>query len=442
MMTFAWTGRDAGGKPAQGEVSAANRNDALRVLRGEGKIVVSIGPKGRATVAASSGGTAAAGAGRIIPREPVWPTTPKPLPMPAPSGAAAWMAPAPRLNRDDVRAFSQQMAVMLETGVSLSDALDACVDPKLSPGFAKALRETIDGVRAGMSFSVALSRNPRVFSPLFVNMVRASEASGQLGSMLRRLADFLAGQHALARRIRGAVAYPMVMLTLAVGVVIFLMVYVLPKFTTIYAGRENLLPAVTRAMMALSSHMQELAPYLIGGTIATAVGGFFFLRSPTGRSVTDRFKLALPLFGPLLHKTYLARSLRTFGALIQAGVSVLESVELTSAAAGSATYERLWLGVREKLQHGLQISDALRDHKLVPRSICKMLEAGERGGKLADATERVALHTEEEVAADIKTVTGLVEPAIVIFLGLVVGTVVMAMLLPIFTLSKAMSGGH
>jgi len=422
MPTFTYTARDSSGKKIEGEVTAATSSEAARQLRDEGKIVLS--------VASAKAGRLP---GRIIPPSPGLPGAATP----ASSGLFA-----PRLNADDVRVFANQLAVMLGTGVSLSDALEACTDSRNSPGFAQALDDVIAQVRSGISFSAALARNPRVFSPLFVNMVKASEASGQLGPMLRRVADFLAGQRELGRKIKGAVTYPIVMTLLAIGVIIFMVTFVLPKFAKIYAGKEDTLPIITRFLMSGSTWIVAYGLYAAGGLVIVIVATIVYLRRPGGRLILHRFKLRLPLFGGLFHKTYLARSLRTLGTLIQAGVSMLEAVELTGGSVSNVVYEEFWSSVHDRLQTGRQLSESVSESRLVPRSVVKMLHAGEHGGRLGDVLDRVATHCEEEVAAKLKAVTTLIEPAIIIFVGSMVGGIVLSLLLPIFTISKAMRPGH
>ncbi len=422
MPTFSYAARDQRGRSIQGEIDAASQTNAARSLRSDGVFIVSLRPVGRV-----------APRGKLRWRD---------------SGAASDSPGrkstllAPKLDKNDVCSFAHQMAIMLETGVPLSEAMEMCMDAKNSPAFAAALKDVSEQINAGTAFSAALARHPRVFSPLFINMIRASEASGQIGHMLRRVADFLTRQRELTRRVKGAMAYPLVMIALSIGVVGFLMSFVLPRFAKIYAGKEHVLPQITRFMMALGDSVTHYGPYVGAGLLLASVAAVVYLRRPEGRRLTDRVKLALPLFGPLIRKAALARSLRVLGTLIQAGVAILESVELTRSAVGNIVYAEMWGHVHDMLRHGSQISEAIRPGPLVPRAVCKMIEAGERSGRVGPVMDRVATHCEEELATDIKTLTGLVEPAIVIVLGVVVGVVVISMLLPIFTLSKAIGPGH
>ena len=409
MAVFTYAARNDSGAVVEGEITAASQAEAARMVRGEGNFLVRIAPKG-----VHRGAAAAA----------------------KPSRTARVFGE--KYRPDDVIFFTNQLAVMVETGVSLADALAACVHAGNSPRFARALDRIIDKINGGSEFSAALADHATVFPPIYVSLVKASEASGMLGPMLERLAEYLEHQRDLRKKIKGAVTYPIVMFVFAIGVTIFMMAYVLPKFGAIYAGREDKLPVLTRWLMAVSRGLTHYGLYLLGILIAGAVGLLFYFRTPEGRRKFEALKLRLPLIGPLFHKTYLSRSLQTLGTMIQSGVSVLDGVRLTAAACGSIAYESMWNQVNERLETGQQISEALADHPHVPRAINKMLSAGERSGRIGPVMERVARHCEAELNAAIKTLTSLIEPAIVMFLGVVVGGLVLSLLLPIFTISKVL----
>jgi len=411
MSVFTYVARDDAGTLVEGDVTALSQAEAARVVRSEGKFVVRIAPMGRSAVATG----------------PTSSTTPKGIKVFGEKNRAG-----------DLIFFTNQLAVMVETGVSLADALDACTHDGNSPRFSRALDGVIDRVNAGCEFSAALAEYPNVFPAVYVNLVKASEASGQMGPMLERLAQHLENQYSMTKKIKGAVTYPIVMCLFAIGVTIFMMAYVLPKFTAIYAGKEDKLPVITQALMAFSDAFAAYGLYILGGLVAAGVGLFFYFRTPAGRQKFESMKLRVPLLGPLFHKTYLARSLHTLGTMIQSGVSVLDGVRLTASACGSPVYEQMWNNVNERLESGQQISEALADNRQVPKVVNKMLSAGERSGKLGPVMGRVAEHCEAELNIAIKTMTGLLEPALVMFLGAVVGGLVLALLLPIFTISKAM----
>lgn len=406
MPVFDYVAKNDSGQLVEGQVTAANRAEAARMIRQEGNFVVklnSAGGKSRKMQARPTLGR--------VGRE--------------------------RFKPEDLIFFTNQMAVMVETGVSLSEALEACVHDGNSPRFARALNGVISKVQAGKELSAAMAEYPTVFPTLYTSLICASEASGQLGPIMKRLAEHLDNQRTLRKKILGSITYPIVMVVFAIGTTTFLVTYVLPKFADIYKGREESLPKLTRILLAVSgwigSYGLYVAPFLVLGIVATIL----YMRTPKGRVMWDRIKLATPLIGPLYHKTYLARSLRTLGTMIQSGVSMLEGVKLTTKVCNSIQYEQLWKNVNERVEAGRQISEALEQNKHIPRSVLKMLGAGERSGQLGAVMARVATFCEEELNTSLKAITAMIEPAIVTFLGVVVGGLVLAMLLPIFTISKA-----
>lgn len=411
MPTFNYVARDDSGGSVEGDVTAPTEMDAARALRSEGKFIVRISEAG--------GKDGKAGKRRA-------------------KRASGPSLLGDKFKPDDVIFFTNQLAVMLDTGVSLSEALESCLHESNSPRFDRALRGVIEQVNGGGEFSTALGVYPRVFPAIYVNLVRASEASGTMADMLLRLADYMEHQRDMTKKIKGALTYPTVMVVFAIGVTIFLMTYVLPKFTAIYKGKEDVLPALTRFLMAFSGTLVNYGLYGLGVLVGAGIGAFLFLRRPSGRLWAESMRLKLPLIGPLMHKTYLTRSLRTLGTMIQSGVSMLEGVHLTAKSCGSYQYEQMWKIVNGRLETGQQLSESLADREQIPKVVYKMLGAGERAGKLGPVMNRVANFCESELNNSIKAFTSLLEPAIVMFLGVVVGGLVLALLMPIFTLSKAM----
>lgn len=418
MAVFTYVARDNSGKLVEGDVTATSPNEAAKLLRNEGRFVVKVAPRGKGLVrpAAAASGTS-----------------------PSAKVAKPLFGSGKKYRPDDLIYFTNQLAVMTETGVSMSEALSACCHDGNSPRFADALDDVIQRVEGGSEFSGALAEHPKVFPKLYVSLIKASEASGMMAPILRRLAQHLQSQREMIKKIKGAVTYPIVMLVFAVGVTVFLITFVLPKFTAIYAGREDKLPVATRVLLGFTDWLMAYGLFVLGALVLGLGGTIYYLYTPAGRLKFESIKLKVPLFGAMYHKAYLARSLRTLGTMIQSGVSMLDSVELTSGVCGSPIYEAMWKQVGERLQSGKQLSEALADHRHVPKAVNKMLSAGERSGQLGPVMERVADFCEAELNAAMKTMTSMIEPAIVMFLGVVVGGLVLALLLPIFTISKAMN---
>ncbi|MEK6644869.1 MAG: type II secretion system F family protein [Planctomycetota bacterium] len=433
MPAFTYAARDNKGTLVEGQIQAGNPTDAARLLRADGKFPVRVTPASTASRA-----TSAKPSPTKAPPRPQLTTLHAPTASPKPAATGGFSF-GEKYRADDLIFFTNQLAVLTETGVSLAEALEACEHDGNSPRFARVLHTVIERVENGTDFSAACAEFPRIFSPLYASLIKASEASGMMAPMLRRLANHLEAQRDMAKKIKGAITYPIVMLVFAIGVTIFLMTFVLPKFANIYNGREDKLPKLTKALMAFSGFLTSYGLYLLPALAAISGGLWYYIaHTDDGRRNWETVKLKLPLFGPLFHKTYLTRSLRTLGTMIGAGVSILDGIKLTSGVCGSQHYESLWNTVHNRLQTGQQLSEALTGNPNIPKAVNKMLAAGERGGQLGQVMERVANFCEAELNVSIKTMTSMLEPAIVMFLGTVVGGLVLALLLPIFTISKAM----
>lgn len=423
MAVFTYVARDDAGTLVEGDVTAPTQTDAARMVRSEGKYVVRVEPKGAKKTTKSKPATKAGSTSG------------------SQAGARAKKAGGifgEKYRPQDLIFFTNQMAVMAETGVSLSEALEACVHEGNSPRFARALDAVIEKVQAGSEFSGALAEHPKVFPGVYVSLIKASEASGQLAPILKRISKHLENQYNVTRKIKGAITYPIVMFVFAIGVTVFLMTFVLPKFSAIYAGNEDKLPFITRGLMGFTGFLINHVLVISIVSVVSIGGTIYFLFTPAGKAFWEKFKLNVPFVGPLMHKTALARSLRTLGTMIQSGVSILDSVRLTAGVCGSKHYRLIWEGVYERLEKGQQISEALSDFREAPKAVTKMLSAGERGGRLGMVMERIADFCEAELDVSIRTLTSMIEPAIVMFLGVIVGGLVLALLLPIFSISKAM----
>ncbi len=405
MPRFSYLARDGSGTPVSGEVIARAETDAVRQLRAEGRFVVRLQPAELEEAA------------RV---ETI-----------RPGGR--------RVKSDEVIYFTHQLAGMIDTGVPIAEALEATIDGSPPGAFRSVVEDLIYRVQNGSDFSSALAAHPRVFPPLLIHMVRASEASGTLGAMLERVSAYLRNQRDLRRKIRGALTYPACMFFFAIGATLFLMSYVLPKFTSIYAGKEAVLPLPTRLLLGVSDWMQAHWLVLIVGTAAAVTGAILFLRTERGRYFTDWLRLHLPLLGNMFQKACLARSLRTLGTMIAAGVSVLDAVIITRDVVGNRLFGATFESVHGKLQDGEQLSQALVNAPFFPRPVWQMLHAGERTGQLSQVMERVADFCEADLKTSIRTVTQFIEPAMIVVVGSIIGTIAIAMLLPIFQISKVMT---
>ena len=400
MPKFSYHIRDAAGHSRTGVIEAVSLDEASRAVRKPGTIVVDIHPQGwaRSTYA--------------VPR---------------------------RVRRDEIIFFANQLAVMVDTGVNLTEALDAIAEQTDNLSLKAVVRDLGDEVKGGCEFSQALARHPKVFSPVFVALIKASEASGTMGQMLQRISIYMTQEREIRKRIKGAMTYPVCMLVFCVLVVVGMLVFILPRFQKIYAGRGAVLPAPTRALLGLSSAIITYWPFILIALAGAVLGLYLYVRSPAGRLRLHKMRISLPLAGPMFRKVYLARSLRTMGAMLSSGVGVLEGLEITAQAAGNDVYAGIWRAVARRVKEGSTIAEGLYGCKRVPRTISQMLEAGERTGKLGTVMNRVAEFCEDDLKVSVKTVTAMIEPAMIVVMGCIIGGIAMALLLPIFSISKVVA---
>ncbi len=404
MPRFAYMVRTGAGAALSGELVARSNADALRMLRAEGKYVVRLQEVDEAANAAGM----TRGAGR-------------------------------RVRTDDVIYFANQLAAMVDSGVPLAEALEATIDKSPPGAFRRTVEDIIQRVQGGCDLSAALAAHPRVFSPLMIHMVRASEATGALGAMLVRVADYLRHQRDLRKRVKGALLYPVTLVCFSIGATVFLLTFVLPKFASIYAGKQAVLPLPTRILMGTSSYLYAHWITFAVGTAVVTLGTVVFFRSSRGRLAADWLRLHLPVLGGLYRKACLVRCLRTLGSMITAGVSMLDAVLITRDVVGNQVFGRTLEDAHRRLQHGDQLSQALLDAPFIPRPVWQMLQAGERTGSLGPAMDRVCELCEADLKQTIQTMTQFIEPLMIVIVGSLIGGIALAMLLPIFQISRIMA---
>jgi type IV pilus assembly protein PilC len=341
-----------------------------------------------------------------------------------------------RISKSEIIYVTSQLAIMVETGVTLSTALDGIVREERNYSLKRVLTELKNAVESGEDFSTALARHPRQFDKTYVALVKASEATGSLAEMLDRISRYLRKELETRGKVRAAMAYPSVMLVLAIGVTIFLLTYVLPKFTPLFTRKGIQLPKPTIVMMAISDVLMTYWYFWLAGAVALLVGFLVGKRTEPGRRIWDGVRIRLPIVGPVLRKIVISRALRTLGTMVKSGVSMLDALQLTADVSGNYHYEQLWLRVKDQVTEGDQIHSALASNPLFPPVLVQMIRAGEETGKLDVVLERVSDHFDQEVEVSLKTCTSLIEPIMIALMGLVVGGIGMALLLPIFTLSR------
>ncbi len=340
----------------------------------------------------------------------------------------------------DVLDFTTQLAVMIRAGINLRAALDGIADQVTNPKFRKILFSIKMDIESGKQFSGAIVKYPKLFGPLYVNMVRASEMSGAFATMLDRIAGYIAQQLETRKMVIGASIYPGIIATMAIGVTVFLLTFVLPRFASVFAGKESILPWPTLFLMGLSDWMVHNWWMLLIGMILV-IGGFLgFIKTDVGRYWWDKTKLQLPLFKRMFRALYVSRSLHTMGELLNAGVPMLDTIAITGDITGNLLFKKMWRRVYAAVKQGKKIQTQLNRSRLLPISVIQMVAAGEESGRLGEVLEEVSAFYAKALRDAIKTVTGMIEPIMIIIMGSIVGFIAMAIILPIFKMSSLVGG--
>lgn len=407
MPKFAYTARDSSGAASNGTMEAASIQEVSSILRAQGKFPTSVTPA-KEEKQESNAGNVEVGARGI------------------------------KISRAELIQFSQQLAIMVETGVTLSDAMECIVQQTVKPHTKALVSDLLEQVRAGCDFSAALQRHPRSFPRLYVSLVKASEKSGMMSKMLVRATNYLRDEQDVVRKVKGAITYPAIMLTFCVLATIGLLAFVLPKFTSMYAAKAAALPLPTKMLMAASNFIVTHYISLPAGVIGVVIALWMYISTPSGKRVMDAVSLNIPFVGPILRKMHLSRGLRMVGTMAGAGVTLVDGVTTAKDLCNNSYFVEMWDSVLEQIKAGRQMSDPLFNSPLVPRSVAQMIHSAEKSGKLSFVMEQVASYSEAELKDTISDMTRYIEPAMIVIMGAIIGGIAMAMLLPIFTISKVL----
>ncbi|MFW6355001.1 MAG: type II secretion system F family protein [Verrucomicrobiota bacterium] len=340
-----------------------------------------------------------------------------------------------------VTVFTRQLATLLGAQLPLLRGLETLLRQTPPGPFREVVEDLAESVRGGRRFSQALASYPGVFDPFFLNMVRAGEASGHLAEVLGRVADFREKSGRLKGRVQAALVYPAVVLLVAVTIVGLLMAFVIPQFQTIYATslRGQPLPALTQALIGLSAFVEAFFPLLLGGVVALGVGLRWAMSTAAGRRRWDRITFTLPLFQGLVQRTAVAHFTRTFGTLVESGVPLLEALRIAREVVAHTVVQGALDAVHDRVKDGDSLARPLEQTGVFPAFVPGMIAVGEETGRLGEMCDRVADAYEEEVDALVGALTSALEPVMIVLLALVVGTIVIALFLPIATIFE--SGG-
>ncbi len=394
-MQYEYRARDPLGNPHEGTVDAASVEDASQQLRRDGFQVLEIDE-------------ADAGGGLL------------------PQG----------VSKNDIIYVTCQLAIMVETGITLATALSGIVEQETNSTLRKVLADLRDKVEAGEDFSRALAKHPKYFDKTYVSLIKASEATGTLAATLERIAEYLRKEVETRSKVRAAMAYPTVMMVMAAGVTVFLLTYILPKFTPMFQSRGTELPGPTRLMMTISDALLGNWYLWLAGAAALLAAFIYGKRTEPGRRILDWVRINAPIVGPMSRKVVISRSIRTMGTMLRSGVPIMDAIRLAGEVSGNYYYEQLWNGVLDEVTGGKRVCEVLAGNPLFPRVLVQMIASGEETGKLDSVLERVSVYYDREVETAIKATTSMIEPIMIAVMGAVVGTIGLALLLPIFSLSR------
>ena len=344
-----------------------------------------------------------------------------------------------KVNLADMVIFTRQLATMIDAGLAMVQSLQALAEQTTNKVMRDVIKDVCTRVESGDSFSEALQKHPKAFSRLYVAMVSAGEKGGLLAEILARLATYLENTARLRKKVKSALMYPTVVSVVAVLITIFLLVKVVPVFGEVYSGFGAKLPAPTQFLIDFSNFVKSYILFFVLGGGGIIYGWFYFIKTPAGREFWDRNRIKLPVFGGIAHKICLARFTRTLASLIRSGVPILEVLQIVSQTVGNVVMEKAIKVAASDIERGQSISAALGKHPVFPSMVIRMITAGEQTGKIDNMLERISDFLDEEIETVLSGLTAMIEPILIVFLGVVIGGMVICMFLPIFKLSEVVS---
>jgi type IV pilus assembly protein PilC len=342
-----------------------------------------------------------------------------------------------RVKGRDLAVFARQFATMINAGLTMLRALAILSEQTVNPNLAKAVDGLRNDVETGASLSQALARHPKVFNQLFVSMVRAGEASGVLDTVLAQLATTLERQAHLRSKIRSAMAYPVAVLCLVSAIATAMLIFVVPMFKSMYKQVGGTLPAPTQVLLHVSSIFKSDFPILVVVAVIAVVVSRRALRTEGGRTTWDGLKLRIPIFGRLVHKTAMSRFARTLSVLLRSGVPILESLEITAGAVGNSVLATAVRDVQSAVKTGEPMARPLANHRIFPAMVTQMMAVGEETGALDEMLEKISGFYDQEIESLVDALTSLIEPLLIVFMGVVVGGMVICLYLPMFNIINA-----
>ena len=415
--TFKYQAKDPSGKTVTGTVTATNQTEVVADLRRRQLTPIEIKKSG--------GGLGGGGGGLFAGLK---------------SGGKK-RARRGSVRKGELEVFTRQLSTMLSAGIPMLEALDILADQAESPGFSYCLQSVTEDIRSGSDLSKSMEPHKRVFSDIYISMVRAGEVSGQIDLILTRLAEYLEAAAHLRQEIKSAMTYPVISLVLVFGIAGFLMMGIVPSFKPVFESLEVKLPGLTVFIMDLAFGMRDNWMFIIGGIVGTIFGVSAWKKTPKGAYLWDAMILRLPVFGSLFKKVAMSRFARTFSTLVKSGVPILGAMEIVSQTVGNGVISRIVDTARDSVKQGETLSEPFSKSTMFPPMVTKMIGIGERSGALDSLLEKIADFYDQQVEAEVKGLTSMIEPLMIAVMGFIVGGIVLAVFLPIFKLQEKLAGG-
>ena len=398
MPNFKYTVKNSEGKTVNGNADAKSRENLIELLRKEDFTIISI--EEDANVQQKS------------------------------------VAAAKKVKLEDLLIFSRQLATMVEAGIPLVNVLDILGQQVENKAFGETVKKLKDDVETGSSFSQALAKHPRIFSALYINMVRAGESSGMLDEILNRVAVYLEKTATLQRKVKSAMVYPIAVITISIAITIFLLVKVVPTFKGIFDMLGGSLPLPTQILLAVSDFLRKWFVYGLVGLTVAVIAIVRGSKTESGKLALDTIVLKLPVFGNIIKKVSVAKFSRTFSTLVKSGVPILSSLDIVAKTSGNKIVEKAVNNAKKAVQEGKNLADPLSKTPVFPPMVVRMISAGEQAGELEKMLSKIADFYDEQVDAAVDGLTSLIEPMIILFLGVIVGGIVLAIFMPIFKITE------
>ena len=434
MAKFKYVAVDSKGKETQGEVEGDSQAVAIAKVREMQLYPTKLIPLGDKKPEKKSDKTpqrAVPGAARV--------TKSKSSKMSMEIKMPAFLA---KVKTKQLMTFTRQLATLIDAGLPLLRGLQIIVRQEKNPLLKQTTKELAESIEGGSTFAEALASHPKIFNKLYVNMVRAGEIGGVLDTVLMRLAEFMEKAQKIKSKVTGAMVYPVVVLVMALGILLFLMTFIVPKFADIFKDllEGASLPPLTQMVMAVSDALTKQLPYVAIGVVVLIIGIRMIAKTGPGRLAMDKFKLKMPIFGVLVQKTAISRFTRTLGTLMSSGVPVLQALSIVKETSGNEALGRAIQVVHDSVKEGENMAPPIESTKIFPPMVTGMVEVGEETGKLPEMLMKIADSYDDDVDATVQGLTSIIEPLLIIFLALIVGTIVIALFLPLISIIQKLGG--